>query len=133
MKDKEEAYAADYFNNNIMKIIKESHSEMDSLYDCLSDDIRKMINFVRRSNSADTLSLKLASDGWSGNIFVLGGDSSVEAIGEALVKECESYENRGQEVANIWISDEINKYCYWSGVGGGLAVLNPIYEDFMLL
>ena len=133
LEDKQQNFVSDYFENNILAIITESNSDMNSLYDCLSDEIIRMIDFVNKSAADNTISIKLASDGWSGNIFAVGKEKVIAKLAELVIAYFESYENKGQEIANMWISDEINKYCYWSRFGGSLAVLNPIYEDFMLL
>lgn len=135
-KDKEENFAADYFKHNIIQMITESNNEMNSLYDCFSEEISKMIELVKKFEKEENVngsSLKLASDGWSGNICVFGEERNISKIGDMIIKHYDSYENRGQEIANLWISDDINKYCYWSGIGGSLAMLNPAFEDFMLI
>jgi galactokinase len=115
-------------------MISESSKEQDIYYECLSEEILKMYKRIEKINPE--ICVKLASEGWSGNIFTLGKINELNKLGETILEFYDSaFENKGVEGlnANLWISDEVYKYCYWSDIGGSMAFLNPVYEDFMLL
>jgi galactokinase len=128
--NREESFTIEYFNNIILPLIDESNKEMASQYECISEDMINFIKFMNKINS--NCHVKVASKGWSGNIFAIELQDEIKKTGDLIIKHFESYENKGQEMANFWISDEINKYCYWSQMGGCLGILDPKYEDFMI-
>ncbi len=112
-------------------MILESNSDLINYYECLSEEINFMLKFLSKSNPE--VILKLASDGWSGNILALGTKDQILKLGDQVIEYYEkSIENR-PDSSNMWISDDIPKYCYWSQIGGSISFLNPAYEDFMLL
>jgi len=36
-------------------------------------------------------------------------------------------------MVNFFITDDINSYCYYCDFGGSACILNPQYEDFMMI
>jgi hypothetical protein len=120
----------EYFNNIIMNMINKSNKELAQYYDCLSDGINNMIKQI--SSFEQDIAVKLVSEGWTGDIVAIGQGKAISILGNGLIKYIENQENKNQEMASLFITDEIGLYCYWSQIGGCLGVLNPIYEDFMI-
>ena len=133
-KEETNNYSTQYYNNKIIPMIQESSKEMVIYYECLSEEINRMFKRIEKISLDNCV--KLASEGWSGNVFALGKVNEVNKIGEAILEYYDlAFENKAGEGlnANLWISDEVHKYCYWSEIGGSISFLNPVYEDFMLL
>lgn len=131
IKDESNNYSTQYYKNKIIPIIIESSKEQGIYYECLSEEILRMYKRTEKVNSE--ICFKLASDGWAGNIFCLGKTSELCILGETILEFYDSALGGEGLNANLWISDEVYKYCYWSEIGGSMSFLNPIYEDFMLL
>ena len=102
-------------------------------YYCYSDEMLKIEAELKVSFNNSDIPIKCISNGWHGKMVIVGNKEIIGKYEEFLFNKFEKLtENQGDGLANAWITDDINKYCFISDIEEGLAVLDPKYEDFML-
>lgn len=128
---KDDQIYSSYYNNKVIPIINESAQEMITYYDCHSEEILSKLGIIQRSK-LEVVS-RLCSNGWSGNILVMGREDQIVKICKTIVDYYnDTFENRGN-LTNFWMSDEVHKFCFSSEYAGPAKILNPKYEDFMII
>jgi len=131
---KDESYYCEYFGNKILPMIQESNQDMCNFYECSSIEIDNLFKKIKKVDGEENkLTYRIGSDGWIGHVFILGKLFDLMKLGELLTEFYDSNEKKGTNIANYWISDDVQNYCYWSLIGGHVSVLNPVYETFMIL
>ena len=76
--------------------------------------------------------VKLISKGWSGSLLFFAEENTIEIVNQEINKYLEKLEEN-YETVNLWISDDINRFCFICLFGGSSCIINPIYEDFYLV
>lgn len=112
-----------------MPQIVESSKNMNELYNCYSDEMNNLIKKIEGLSTE--IAIKIGSDGWGGEIIVIGNEKNLIEISKYLEKHFE-FLNSKDNLANMWHYD-FEHFCSYGHFGGTLAVLNPEYEDFMFL
>jgi hypothetical protein len=103
---------------------------MIQYYECQSEEMNTL---TKKFDNCFNIITRISSSGWSGNLIALGSEEQINKLGQFILDYySQAFEKKGT-LANIWMSDEVSKFCYWSELGGCSALLNPIYEDFMLI
>ena len=110
--------------------ILESAKLLRENYYCYSEE---MLNLEAelKINMGDNIPIKCISKGWTGKMIILGTVDEVKKYENYIEKKYEKL-TEGEGLANAWISDDINKYCFISWLEKGISILDPKYEDFML-
>lgn len=117
------------FNAVIFPLINESSQSLNKLYDCYSEEIHQIISHVE--SFSKEMYIRLASDGWGGDIVVLGDVEKVSNIHKLLINYYNFIQSKDENLVKMWFSDEMTNYCDWSHLGGSISILKPDYEDFM--
>ena len=126
-------YAQSRVNDKIdwIEKISKSGESMEENYSCYSDEMKKLINILK--NTHKKIGIKVISNGWSGQIAVVGIKEEIALVDKEICEYYEKYnENNGDGLVSAWISDDINKYCFTSDFCNCMCLLDPKYEDFML-
>ena len=110
--------------------ILESAKLLRENYYCYSEE---MLNLEAelKINMGESLPIKCISKGWTGKMVILGNNEELKKYENYILKKYEKL-IEGNGLANAWISDEVNKYCFISSLEKGICILDPKYEDFML-
>ena len=110
--------------------ILESAKLLRENYYCYSEE---MLNLEAelKINMGDNIPIKCISKGWTGKMIILGTIDEIKKYENYIGKKYEKL-TEGEGLANAWISDDINKYCFISWLEKGISILDPKYEDFML-
>jgi len=119
----------EYFMNIIIPQIKDSGLSMKILYDCYSDEMNNLIMKIDSLNN--NVAIRIGTDGWRGDLIVMGNNDILSDLNKFFEKEFE-FLNSKDNLVNIW-HYEFNQFCDFSYIGGGIAILNPEFEDFMFL
>ena len=99
-------------------------------YYCYSDEMLN-IEAELKLNLGDKIPIKCISKGWTGKMAIFGTNEELKKYEDYITKKYEKL-SEGEGLAYAWIADDVNKYCFISGLEKGITVLDPKYEDFML-
>ena len=118
---------------NWIDIILESAKLLRENYYCYSDEMLN-IEAELKINIGDNIPIKCISKGWTGKMVIFGTNQELTKIENYIYKKYEKLVDNNEEnaLANAWISDDINKYCFISELEKGVTILDPKYEGFML-
>ncbi len=118
---------------NWIDIILESAKLLRENYYCYSDEMLN-IEAELKINIGDNIPIKCISKGWTGKMVIFGTNQELTKIENYIYKKYEKLVDNNEEnaLANVWISDDINKYCFISELEKGVTILDPKYEGFML-
>lgn len=119
----------EYFTSRILPQISESSQSMSELYNCYSEEMNNLINKI--SSLSSDIAIKVGSDGWVGDLFVIGSEKVLADISFYLQKHFEFLNSR-DNLANMWHYD-FEHFCDYGNIGSAVAVLNPEFEDFMFM
>ena len=110
--------------------ILESAKLLRENYYCYSDEMLN-IEAELKMNLGEIIPIKCISNGWYGKMVILGSNEEVKKYEDYISKKYEKM-MEGTGLANAWMTDEVNKYCFISELTKGMTILDPTYEDFML-
>ncbi len=118
---------------NWIDIILESAKLLRENYYCYSDEMLN-IEAELKIHIGDSVPIKCISKGWTGKMVIFGTNQELTKIENYIYKKYEKLVDNNEEnaLANAWISDDINKYCFISELEKGVTILDPKYEGFML-
>ena len=113
------------------KIIESAKLMRDNYY-CYSEEMMNLEAELKIKFGIN-LPIKSINNGWAGKMVIIGNDTELKRHEEFMEKKYEKFlENQGDGLAYAWITDDINKYCFISGLEQGICLFDPKYEDFML-
>ena len=126
-------YAQSRINDKIdwVEMLSKSGELMKEQYDCYSEEMKALSKKLKETHKK--IGIRAISDGWSGQMVVVGIKEEVALIEKEVYNYYEKYnENMGDNLVSAWISDDLNRYCYSSDFGNCMCLLDTKYEDFML-
>ena len=120
---------------NWKEIISESAKLLRDNYYYYSDEMLN-IEAELKINIGNNIPMKCISKGWTGKRVVFWTNQELKKIENYFCKKYEKLEEKQGDgdtlLVAAWISDELSKYCFISGLEKGVTILDTKYEDFML-
>ena len=103
-----------------------SHKSCDMLYDCSSPELNEITTMAV---NAGALGSRLTGAGWGGCTVSLVKRSD---LAEFIPKLMDYYTKERPMGENLWVTEDLERYCFATNPGSGACVLDPQYCDFYI-
>ena len=101
--------------------MNQSHESLRTLYDCSSDELEELTTLWRDSGA---LGSRLTGAGWGGwCISLIREEDTLNFIDKVY----DYYTKEREPGKQLWVTDDLERYVFWSKPSSGACVLDPKY------
>lgn len=105
-----------------------SNNELIKYYSCYSDEQINILKNISNLNIND-IACRINSFGWKGQLLVIGDEDKINTVKNIMLKRLDHIES-SSSIAKLWITDDFDKYCFSTYIGGIFSYINLSFENF---